>query len=183
MKSKRISKLKEIRPTFFVFCEGETEESYIKYLRSQYRLPVEIVSKKKGSGINTRFINNFKSNYTKHRKDETFLVYDSDIPEIIEKLKQIKDTKLLLSNPCFEIWYLLHCQEQTAELTSNKCLSELEKHLKNYKKGTLDSSLKRTLSLNKDIAIKRAECLNANGNPSTSIYVLIKKLDTAKKDA
>jgi hypothetical protein len=60
MKSKRVSKLKEIRPTFFVFCEGETEESYVKYLRSQYKLPVEIVAKKKGSDINTRFINNFK---------------------------------------------------------------------------------------------------------------------------
>nr|AGS51771.1 hypothetical protein [uncultured bacterium contig00046] len=77
---------------------------------------------------------------------------------------------------------MLHCQEQTAELTSDKCISELEKHLENYKKGTLDSSLKKILSLNKDTAIKRAKSLNANKNPSTSIYVLIEKLDAEKKD-
>ncbi len=29
----RISKGKTIRPTFFVFCEGETEEAYVGFLK------------------------------------------------------------------------------------------------------------------------------------------------------
>jgi hypothetical protein len=180
MKTKRVSKNKKIRPICFVFCEGETEETYINYLRSQYRLPIEIKVKKKGGDINERYINNVKSNHAKHKNDEIFLIYDSDIPEIATKLRQIKNAEILLSNPCFEIWYLLHYQRQTAELTSSQCLSELEKHINGYKKGILNASLKEVLSINKDEAIRRAESLKVDKNPSTSIYVLIKKLDAVK---
>jgi len=183
MKTRRVSKNKNIRPTFFVFCEGETEETYINYLRIRYRLPIEIKVKIKGSDINERYISKVKSNHTKHEKDETFLIYDSDIPEIVTKLKQIRNVELLMSNPCFEIWYLLHYQQQTSELTSSQCLSELGKHINGYKKGILCASLKEVLSVNKDEAIKRAESLNVDKNPSTSIYVLIKKLDAAKREA
>jgi len=135
MKTKRISKNKKIRPTFFVFCEGKTEKTYINYLRFQYKLPIEIKVKKKGGDINERYINNVKSNYTKHKKDETFLIYDSDIPEIVTKLRLIRNVEPLLSNPCFEIWYLLHYQPQNTELTSSRCLSELGKHINGYKKS------------------------------------------------
>jgi hypothetical protein len=180
MKTKRISKNKKIRPIFFVFCEGKTEETYINYLRFQYRLPIEIRVKKKGGDINERYINSIKSNHTKHKKDEIFLIYDFDIPEIDTKLRQIKNVTLLLSNPCFELWYLLHYKSQSAELTSSRCLSELEKHIDGYKKGILNASLKEVLSTNKDEAIKRAESLKVEKNPSTSIYVLIKKLDAIR---
>jgi thiamine kinase-like enzyme len=178
MKTKRISKNKKIRPTFFIFCEGETEEAYVNYLRSQYRLPIEIKVKKKGSDINERYINNVKNNHTRHKKDETFLFYDSDIPEIVKKLRQIRNVELLLSSPCFEIWYLLHYQAQTAELTSAQCISELERYIQDYKKGTFNASLKEILSMNKNEAIKRSENLETSKNPSTSIYILIKRLDT-----
>jgi hypothetical protein len=90
MRQKRQSKGKKIRPTFFVFCEGETEEGYIKYLRSLYRLPIEVVIKIKGSGINKRFIDECKKNKTIHPKDKTFLIYDYDVPEIVDKLKKIE---------------------------------------------------------------------------------------------
>ncbi|MDP4915040.1 MAG: RloB family protein [Saprospiraceae bacterium] len=44
-RNKRIPKGKVINPTFYVFCEGETEEAYINYLRSKYRLPILIDAK------------------------------------------------------------------------------------------------------------------------------------------
>jgi len=103
--------------------------------------------------------------------------------EIVTKLRSIINTELLLSNPCFEIWYLLHYQPQNAELSSSRCLSELEKHINGYKKGILNASLKEVLSINKDEAVKRAESLKVDKNPSTSIYVLIKKLDAVKREA
>jgi len=31
-----------------------------------------------------------------------------DAPEMLEKLHSIKKAILLLSNPCFELWYILH---------------------------------------------------------------------------
>ena len=42
---------KSINPTFFVFCEGETEEQYVCYLRSKYRLPIDIDAKVAGNRI------------------------------------------------------------------------------------------------------------------------------------
>lgn len=41
----RKSKGKEIKPTFFVFCEGESEEVYISFIRSTYRVPIQITAK------------------------------------------------------------------------------------------------------------------------------------------
>lgn len=45
MRKHRPSKGKKINPHFWVFCEGETEEAYIYWLRARYRLPVEVVAK------------------------------------------------------------------------------------------------------------------------------------------
>ena len=52
----RISKGKKINPTYFVFCEGETEEVYINHLRSKYRLPININSKIAGNRITEKYI-------------------------------------------------------------------------------------------------------------------------------
>jgi hypothetical protein len=58
--NKRVSKGKKINPTFFIFCEGETEEAYIKYLRSTYRLPIEIDPKISESRITGKYISSYK---------------------------------------------------------------------------------------------------------------------------
>ena len=47
----RMSKGKTMKPNFFVFCEGETEVTYIKYLRSLYHVPIQIIPKKSDSNI------------------------------------------------------------------------------------------------------------------------------------
>ena len=39
----RISKGKQMKPNFFVFCEGETEIAYVKFLRSLYRAPIQVI--------------------------------------------------------------------------------------------------------------------------------------------
>jgi hypothetical protein len=44
-KHKREAKGKKINPTFFIFCEGPSEAEYIKFLRTKYRVPVEIFTK------------------------------------------------------------------------------------------------------------------------------------------
>ena len=56
----RVSKGKTMRPNYFVFCEGETEVSYVKFLRSQYRVPIQIIAKKSDSNISIKFVENSK---------------------------------------------------------------------------------------------------------------------------
>jgi hypothetical protein len=136
MKTKsRQSKGKLIKPTFFVFCEGETEESYIKHLRTLYRLPIEIDSKTTGNRITERYISNYKNQRITHAKDKTFLIYDSDVENMLKKLQKIKNVTLLCSNPCFELWYLLHYINQTIELTSEECVLKLKPNVEQYKKA------------------------------------------------
>lgn len=179
--SKRISKGKTINPTFFIFCEGESEEAYIKYLRSTYRLPIEIDTKVAGNRITDKYISNYKKQKTIHPKDKTFLMYDCDVDAVIQKIQRIKNVRLLCSNPCFEFWYLLHCHKQAASLTSDNCISKLRVYIKHYKRGILDDKLKSKIIENQNKAISRAKTLEEFSNPSTSVYKLIEELDLIKQ--
>ena len=70
MNNRRQSKGKVIRPTFFVFCEGESEEAYVKFLRSKYRLPIEICPSVAGLSISKEHIRHFKKDKSTHPKDK-----------------------------------------------------------------------------------------------------------------
>ena len=47
---------KKINPTLFVFCEGETEESYVNFLKSKFRIPsIQIHAKVGGNNITSDY--------------------------------------------------------------------------------------------------------------------------------
>ena len=110
-RERRAPKGKKMKPTFFVFCEGKTEELYVKYLKSKYRIPIEIDTQIAKNGINKNYIKNYKKGKFTHQKDKTFLLYDLDVPKMLEKLQTIPNTILLASNPCIELWFLLHFKD------------------------------------------------------------------------
>lgn len=184
MKSKRqVSKGKKINPHFWVFCEGETEEAYISFLRSEYRLQIEIISKVAGSRIDERFINSYKKGKPIHEKDKDFLIYDADVPDITEKLKKIDKTTLIASNPAIELWFLLHYKNQTAALTGDDCIRELSNRNRNkYRKGEIDNPLKTKLKEKCKEACNRAKQLELYKNPSTNFFVFIEALENVKKE-
>ena len=90
--------------------------------------------------------------------------------------EKLSDAELLVSNPCIELWFLLHYQEQKTKLISKKCLQKLQIVSKEYRKGTLSDDEKKVLSVNKDVAIKRAKVLTEFDNPSSTIYKLLELL-------
>lgn len=172
----RKSKGKEIRPTFFVFCEGESEESYISFIRSKYRIPIKIKSKISSSGISQKYVSNFLRFQPTHEKDRNFLLYDIDRPEMLEKLQSISGSILLVSNPCIELWFILHICNHTAEATSEEMLRKLKRKCKNYKKGYICEELKDKLNTRIDDACNRAKDLCLYNNPSTSVFRLIDEI-------
>lgn len=176
----RISKGKAIKPTFFVFCEGESEDAYVSFLKSMFRVPIEICTKIAGNRITQKYISNSLKHKPTHHKDKIFLMYDLDAPRMLEKLQSIKKTILLVSNPCFELWYILHHCNQTSHITSTECVAKFERMHKDYKKGEISQTLKRKLIDKIDHAISCAKKLNLNNNPSTSIYLLIEELNSLK---
>lgn len=172
----RLSKEKQMKPNFFVFCEGKTEMAYVKFLRSLYRVPIQVIPKKGKSNISKDDIENSKRDYVTTNQDKVFLMFDLDVTGVLEHLQKIPDVELLVSNPCVELWFLLHYQEQKIKLTSKKCLQKMQSNSKDYKKGVLSEEEKNVLAANKDVAIKRAKLLEKYANPSTTIYKLLELL-------
>ncbi len=95
-----------------------------------------------------------------------------------------KGVKIALSNPCFEIWLVLHIREQTAFIDRHKVQKQARdlglmegKKAKRVKEEALD-----TLMKNVEVARKRAKDLDKmhrlNGskpgsNPSTGMWRLV----------
>jgi hypothetical protein len=151
-------------------------------LKSEYRIPsIHIHPKIRGNNITTEYIENYKQGKPTHEKDLNFLVYDLDVPEMITRLSNIKSCGLLVSNPCIELWFLLHYKNQTASTSNANCYREIEDRNKSYKKGLIDKNLKEKLKLKRKDAVKRAKALIKYENPSSTLHKLIEFLEDLKK--
>ena len=78
--------------------------------------------------------------------DYAYCLVDSDInkqkeTEIFKALRKAKKNhiQLIISNPCFEIWYLCHFVYSTAQYNSNdEVIQKIKEYIPNYSKN-LDS--------------------------------------------
>lgn len=112
------------KKTILILCEGEkTEPQYFKALRQDKRLrtvKVDIIPGNK-CGSDPVGMVDYALALVKRRKkaqeipyDEIWLVFDDDgkktSPIAIHKARQYK-LHVAFSNPCFELWYILHYQQ------------------------------------------------------------------------
>ncbi len=145
-KKRRASKRKKINPTFFVFCEGETEEAYVHFLKRHFRLPsIQIHSRVSRNNITAKYIKNYKQDK-------------------------------LVSNPCIELWFLLHYKNHQGECESDFCAHEMRNRNRVYQKGTLSTKLEQKLGSKMQKAVTRAKALEPFQNPSSTVYRLIEAL-------
>jgi len=121
-------------------------------------------------------IENYKKDKITADKDLYFLMYDIDAPKMLEKLEAIPNTILLSSNPCIELWFLLHHKNQKANIKTEDCIREIKNRCSGYDKSNLCTSLIKKLEESESKAIQRAKALIENENPSSNIYVLLEKL-------
>lgn len=174
---------KRMRKIALVICEGETEENYLHLIKKWYKSPVRIVSHVEGTKITQALVVKHERGLKISAKDkvDTFLMYDMDVPAINEKLMACK-AELLLSNPCFEIWLLLHAKEQESALSSDAVLKELKNSAsvwKNYSKAVYTDTQKAFLHDNLKAAIERSKKLKDFQNPSSRIYKLLEILESS----
>lgn len=174
----RLSRGKQMKPNFFVFCEGQTEIEYVKFLRSLYRIPIQVIPRKAKSNISEDDIEHSKRDYVTTVRDKVFLMYDLDITGTLDHLQKIPDAELLVSNPCIEFWFLLHYQEWKTEMTTDRCLQVFQKVSNEYRKGVLSEKEKLMLAENRFLAIERAKDLIEYQNPSSTVYRFLERLDT-----
>ncbi len=172
---------RKMNPTFFVFCEGKTEAAYVDLLRRSFRVPVEIIARVSDSNISQPYIDRCKRDRFTTSADKTFLMFDLDVPGMLEHLCKIKDAVLLLSNPCIEYWFVLHYKDTNKELSSAECLALLRSIDKDYVKGAFSTAMKRALIDSVEEAAKRAKSKEAYSNPSSTIHLLTDEIIKAKK--
>ena len=171
---------KQMRKIALVICEGETEICYINLLKSWYKSPIRIISHIEGTKITPSLVEKRTKELKISQWDKvyTFLMYDMDVQAINEKLRKCK-AEMLLSNPCFEIWLLLHAKEKKAAINTDALIKELKKSApvwKNYSKSAFTDTQKSFLNDQTDVAVTRAKKLHEYQNPSTGIYKLIEML-------
>ena len=183
----RIDGRRAPKESFAIYCEGKvTERCYFQSLRSELRAgsihiqwagtPLEVVTRAEQDGLAP--------------DASVWCVFDAEAPRLHPNFQQALDLacknsfNCAVSNPCFELWALLHLGDQTAYVTTDEACRALELRRVGYsrRKKTLDySALRPTL---RD-AIERAVKLDtfhgegapvAERNPSTGVWRLVEAL-------
>ncbi len=194
-----------------IASEGkDTERIYFKALAKEYtnlRVHVHILERSENEQNNSspehvlKQLNDYKSKYDLEADDELWLVVDKDrwteamLSHVATECSQEVAMHMALSNPCFELWLLLH-MEDAASLS----LEEQEQWMKNRRKSkNADPYLKvrlrqklgsyhessydaLTLIAHIEDAIERARALDKNPTDrwpqtlGTRVYLLAKSV-------
>jgi hypothetical protein len=139
---------REPRPRLLIVCEGkETEKGYFLDLRHHEKslidlevrpggVPKTLVEKavqlKRDAERQAR---REKNSYLRY--DHVWCVFDIDEhPHIADAKQQARDNRveLAISNPCFELWLVLHFQDQRSYITRSAVHHECVKYLPEYEK-------------------------------------------------
>ncbi|MFI6267785.1 RloB family protein [Micromonospora zamorensis] len=184
------------RKTYLVCCEGEnTETLYFKGLRRELRagnVRIEVFS---GRGepygvIEKAIAEANRAAAQDDGYDEIWCVFDVEAPVAHARLEAAltlaarHGIKCAISNPCFEVYLLLH-YEELSYLTSDEACRRLERHPCGYRRRgkLLDFE---ALSAGRPDACRRAARLDrlsaglplADRNPSTSVPGLVTALES-----
>lgn len=174
-----------------IASEGkDTERVYFKALAKEYtnpRVHVHILERSVDEQNNSspehvlKQLNDYKSQYELEADDELWLVVDKDrwteamLSRVATECSQEVAMHMALSNPCFELWLLLHMEDATS-LTPEEQKQWLENRRKSknadtylkvrlrQKMGSYHESSYDALTLTAHIedAIERARALDKN---------------------
>lgn len=180
----------EAEKLFILSYEGEkTEVKYFNSFRqSDYFNDsgiIEIVPLKREENTGTdplsvkRLLKKAKDNYPFKKTDEFWVIIDRDQWETIHKIdfnKLVADCNkednfyLAMSNPCFEIWLIMHLkditeynEEEVSKLLENKSVSRKKNHI--------------------DVVLGELQGIAYNKNPNPEIFLPLTKkaIERAKK--
>jgi len=198
---RRVSNIRNVKKIFVIATEGEkTEPIYFNDLKALLRNPIVYVAvlERQSSASSPNHVLNeldkFKSHFELKSDDELWILIDKDnwgnrnLSITAAQCVQ-KKYHLAVSNPCFEVWLLLHLRDISRCKTDKiKALSEnknrdLEKEIRcvcgYYNKSNPDTS---KFLPNINTAIKRAKKLDINpqhrwtNSISTRVYRLAEKI-------
>lgn len=187
-----------------IVTEGQkTEPQYFKFLISKYNINKNVKILKRSSASDPSSVLSAAKEAQEQENNENdigydiiYCVFDRDQHTNFEQVKNvIEETdnfKAIISIPCIEYWFLLHFDKSSKSFLKtgkkspcDNCISELKKHVGDYKKNNTEIFDK--LKDKTETAIKNAELIitdaesHGNYNPSTQVHILVKKLQGLKK--
>ncbi|MFA6450836.1 MAG: RloB family protein [bacterium] len=193
----RRTDFKSQKPVILIVCEGKkTEPNYLTSIKQEWRLTsmdIEIVGGDE-CGTDPKGIVDFaksrarqlRTNKREIKNENVWCVFDRDQHLTCDAAIIMANDNgfgVAFSNPCIELWYLLHFQDQTAYLERDAAKRELKNHMPDYEKSM--AGIFRELESGLIGAELRANNLRIrhvgngypeNHNPSTSVDKLIKHL-------
>lgn len=188
----RHSPKREPKFRILVVCEGRvTEPTYFKKFQHQarnQRVHVELADE---SGVPLTVVQTAvrlreaAQEEAKQQRDDN-LQYDSvwavfDVDEHPNLTKALalaarNGIDVAISNPCFELWALLHFQDQRAHVERGVLASMLRKHIRDYEKllpyEQLGPRYRTAVDRAKTLTCEAPRHNAPNPNPSTNVYEL-----------
>lgn len=173
------------KPLYVIATEGEvTEKLYFNGLFRRKNIRMPILFTKKGNSSPEKVLRRLSEYKNEHNAapNELWLVIDRDYwnKETLQKIEQEcrnKHYNLIISNPCFELWLLLHRDNPKNPLTASECEKEIKKLIPNYTKSKYKID---ELEKNIEKAIQNAKRLNhanvIDEAPATEVFKLVEKL-------
>jgi hypothetical protein len=203
-RARRIERRGATRPAFdriLIVTEGEkTEVNYFEEIRQHFRLPTASIRICPADGSNPLQVVRYASELCQQTREweRVFAVIDRDdhahYNEALRLAVELDGThrndernpiafKAIPSNPCFELWLLLHFQRSDAHIHRDDVMRRLRAHINGYEKGRAGAFAATLEAL--DVAYANAERLRARGeqpgqNPSTDVDTLVRLLTTLR---
>jgi hypothetical protein len=156
-------------------CGGkETEPRYLDGLKQAFRNPavcVRIAAKGVDPVSLVKYAATIRDQY-RDEFDEVWCVFDVDEFDVTTAIRQADgdDIRLAISNPCFEIWLLLHFADCTASVRD---FDDAQRRLKRYVPDYSKSELRfEKFGSGVADATGRARVLEHLGNPSSGVWMV-----------
>lgn len=155
--------LKSQKPYIEVFCEGESEQAYVDFLKKKFE-DVAVIKHPKSTGIfeeaDSKYKNDIRYKSNAEVTDEIWFFFDVETKDIskwdsrlkiINKLRKLRKKpnikiRLLMTTGCIEYWLMLHYKmfapSVQTESEKEKMLTMLMQKEPTYKKGDYSSTSK-----------------------------------------
>ena len=183
------------KPMILIIAEGKnvTESQYFKFFQNQHSaynikvlIPGHITDPRGMQNVILRFWDQYEMSAEKG--DAAFIVLDLDCSDekgkLIRKLaRENRNAKFIASNPCFEVWFLLHYRYSTHSYhNSGEAVRDLRNFIPDYEKNADVASI---MADSLDQALIHAEMLRKyydslgvvwpsnECNPRTDVPVII----------
>lgn len=176
---------------FIIACEGEkTETLYFTHITEGLRRVrvVPLPTGRDGRNSPLELVNRLKAELRNFPDAEAWIVFDCDNHFQGAHFRGTRKAliaaqkggyQIAISNPCIELWFLLHLEEVTGECDESHCTARLKQLLSSYNHSRYRPE---ELRAGVTLAIERAKKLDVSveadlpSNPGSRIYRLMEEL-------